>query len=126
MPRRLKMTVVCFHFLAVLSVICIVPITLAIGSEGTGAPKFVLLSVPWVCVLFALVVELVAWGLKRRQYQAWVSGIVISGLAIIFHFLSMGIGGILGGLALWGLIDSETVAAFRPVPPNTTQPPTNS
>lgn len=68
-------------------------------------------------VLFAAFIEFVSWGLRKRAYWAWISGIVVCGL-LITSGLHNFVGLVLGGLALWGLVDPETVAAFKPAQVN--------
>jgi len=68
-----------------------------------------------VCVACAVALEFIVRGLKNCRYWAWVTGLVISGLFIVggfqFPFVSL----ILGGLALWGLVDPDTVRACSPM-----------
>lgn len=58
-------------------------------------------------------IELATRGLNRQKYWAWIVGIVISGLMIVSGFHNF-IGIVIGGLALWGLVDPDTIAAFKP------------
>lgn len=138
MPKRLIITVVCFHIVAVLAVLVGVDflflshMTGGIFSEIASSWKtsadqpvgdvlgnfwtFMRVIIPVAGVFFillAIAVEAVIYGLNKRSYWAWITGIVLCGLLILSGFKII-VPILLGGLALWGLVDPDSVAAFRP------------
>lgn len=143
MPRRLVITIVCFHVTAVLSVI-VGTLVGAFGAAFGGTfgsllrdlqvsettPRECLFPIAfWLFAVFAVAalltwvaaLEIAVWGLNRRKYWAWVLGLVLCGLLIVSGTQN-GVGLLLGGLGLWGLVDPETLAAFRPSSPENEQP----
>ena len=142
MPKRLPITIVCFHISAALVVLAgILLVILWTGSSlalatshAVRAAPDVMPDVPSVLslhggmfvvialvslmlfVLCAVGIEYVIRGLHGRGYWAWIAGIVISGLMIVFGTQPPFVGLVLGGLSLWGLVDPDSVAAFRPKP----------
>jgi hypothetical protein len=58
------------------------------------------------CVALAIGIEVVAFGLRRRKFWAWVAGLCIFGLYLPSLFLP------LGALGLWGLLAPGSRAAF--------------
>ncbi len=80
----------------------------------TGFYEALIIVLALFAVLVAIGIELVIRGLNRREYWAWITGIVISGFLLLGIMSGNVIGAVLGGLALRGLVDPETVAAFRP------------
>lgn len=146
MPKRLIITIVCFHITAALSLLAGVAVAVAgrlfaglfpemtEGLKGPEAAMFgqVFSAVGIGVILMALFVlcwvawiEVVVWGLNKRNYWAWIMGLVICGLMIVSG-TQTGIGLVLGGLSLWGLVDPDSVEAFRPAPSDTAEPPTDS
>lgn len=134
-PRRLILAVVFLHIsagLGLLAAVAFVLISLLWGSFNSALASFALSegkSTPAVlptfagygiiavivvtgAVAYAVAAEVVVWGLNRRKYWAWVMGIVVAGLQILtgWHYV---IQVVLAGFILWGLLDGETVAAFR-------------
>jgi hypothetical protein len=62
-----------------------------------------------ICVLWlALItgIEIVAIGLNRRKFWAWIAGLCIFGMYVPSLFLP------LGALGLWGLLDPGSRAEF--------------
>lgn len=141
MPKRLVITVVCFHIVAVLAVlagIAIIVAGLTIGGAfyngmlGTGpeadpmmrqvitvVARYMQIAIPVfgaALIMIAVFVEAIIYSLRRKRYWAWITGIVLCGLLILSGFKTI-IPIILGGLALWGLVDPDSVDAFRPVKP---------
>ncbi len=84
----------------------------AVSLGGYGL--IVILAVV-VAVVYAVAAEIVAWGLNRRRYWAWVAGIVLAGLLVLTGWHNV-IHVVMGGLILWGLLDPDSVAAFRRAP----------
>ena len=134
MPRRLIITIVCFHIAVALMVlfgILIVSVGALFGSfagpighrAAYGPMPHIIRTVahvalPLVAVVLVFVavgIELVIMGLNRRRYWAWIVGLVISGTMILHGLHAFLVSTALGGLALWGLVDPETVTAFRPI-----------
>lgn len=122
MPGRLGITIVCLHISAALYVLLGIGFALFIGfftsseymmsdPSATAGTQFAAVFVGVVIfalfLLLAVGVEVVVWGLKKLRYWAWIVGIVVCALYITSAFV------ILGGLGLWGLLDSDTQAAFR-------------
>lgn len=122
MPGRLSITVVCLHISAALYVLLGIGFAFFLGfysfsqfaladpsvssvSQFGGIFLSVLIFV--LFLLLAVGVEVVVWGLRKLKYWAWIVGIVICALYVTSAFV------ILGALGLWGLLDSETQAAFR-------------
>src|SRR5713101_6732144 len=58
------------------------------------------------CALLALGVEFVAYGVHRRRYWAWITGLCVFGLYVPSLFLPLGL------LGLWGLLDRGSQEAF--------------
>jgi hypothetical protein len=152
MPKRLIITIVCFHITAVLLVlgaIAVVTVGLfmsslfgamgqAMGGHPAGdmpigsifggfapASAVFLALMGLAIVACAVVIEFVIRGLNQRAYWAWIVGLVVCGLLIMNGLHSFGIGVALGGLGLWGLVDPDTVAAFKPTAMDS-QPPTEN
>lgn len=130
MPRRLIITIVCFHISAVLSALSGITLLVAASmftelfrqagprsdyvlSQVATAMGVALPVFAGIAVVAAVGIELTINGLNKRKYWAWIVGLVLSGLMIMSGMQNI-IGFALGGLALWGLVDPDTVAAFRP------------
>lgn len=58
------------------------------------------------CLVLILGIEIVAVGLRRRRYWAWIAGICIFGMYASSLFMP------LGAFGLWGLLDSRSRAEF--------------
>ena len=108
MPNRIAVSLVCLHIGAAIYV--------ALGFLFVGlsyAPDYseeftiglgrAMLA---VCIGFAVGIEVVALGLRRRKFWAWVAGLCIFALYIPSPFLP------LGALGLWGLLTPGSRAAF--------------
>ncbi len=103
--HRLGMATKCLHFSAVLYVLAAVAlggvafwISTEAGAAQSQRPALVAVAV--LCLLLATLVEVAAWGIRRRRLWAWILGLVIFGLYIPSLFLP------LGALGLWGLLDA--------------------
>lgn len=129
MPKRLIITIVCFHVSAAIAVLAGLAlaafatvfdglISEAMRASGYKIPAGELGFVGVIAVICAIIwaagVEIVIWGLNRRQYWAWIAGIVVCGLIIVSGTHNI-VGLALGGLGLWGLLDPDSIAAFKPV-----------
>lgn len=111
MPRRLIVTLVCFHASAA--------VVLMVGLGLTFMQLLFADHMGWpldgvVVILSAVAIEVVALSLKQVKYWAWIAGIMISGFMIVYGFITLYVSLIIGGLSLWGLVDPESVAAFKP------------
>jgi hypothetical protein len=135
MPKRLIITKVCFHVVAAWCLLGAIAMLVAMGplremaSELTGsnsdpdlAPVLgviratagpMLVATVAVGLAGVLGLELLIRGLSRRRYWAWVVSLVVSGFLIFGSVHSYGVTLIVGGLSLWGLVDPDTVAAFK-------------
>lgn len=102
--HRITMALWCLHIAALIYAGLGIGLPLMI-REGRWGFEFYLFA--GVCGLIAVANWVVAWGLTRRYFWAWVAGLVLFGLytpSILF---------ILGGLGLWGLLDPGSRAQFR-------------
>jgi hypothetical protein len=114
MPGKLRMTVICFHISAVLYVVLGILLLVIFASfplSDLQIPNRFWLTYGIIscllCIALAIGVEIVVWGLTKLKYWAWIVGIMICGLYVTSLFI------ILGGLGLWGLLDTGTQAAFQ-------------
>lgn len=112
-PHRIGTALVCLHVSAGIYA------TLGIASpwlfawiseldDGPGRRWGIVVGVA-VLSLFAVLVagiELVAHGLRRRRFWAWVAGLCIFGIYVPSLFLPLGV------LGLWGLLDAGSQQAF--------------
>lgn len=109
MTHRLTMANTCLHISAALY--------LALGfgmgplltwlDEGEGElPAFLGTFLLVFCLILAGGIEVVAHGIRRRKFWAWVAGLCIFGLYLPSLFLP------LGALGLWGLLDAGSRAEF--------------
>lgn len=109
MKDKTGFAVTCLHISALLY--------LLIGLVG-AAGMFILPDMPtglrltmaamWVVIGFAMIllVEVVAWGLRRRKFWAWVVGIGLFALYVPSLFLP------LGAVGLYGLLVEPSRRAF--------------
>lgn len=109
MKDKIGFAVTCLHISAVLY--------LLIALGGT-AGMFILPDMPaglrlvmagmWIVVGFAMIVlvEAVAWGLKRRKFWAWVVALGVFALYVPSLFLP------LGAVGLYGLLVEPSRRAF--------------
>lgn len=133
MPSRLKITIVVLNVGAALSVVMgLIAIVIGSGEIETARVIFpgielsnfthvyslgrtvAILMGLLLIFLVAPLIRYVSQGLKNLQYWAWLSGLMISGLMIFNGLRPPYIPTVLGGLALWGLLDKETLAVFLP------------
>jgi len=72
------------------------------------------------CFALALAagVEVVAYGIRKRRFWAWIAGLIIFGIYLPSLFLPLGV------LGLWGLLAASSRVEFgvagshvRPTPP---------
>jgi hypothetical protein len=117
MPGKLGLTIVCLHISTVLNALLGIggaTMFAKIMAEDTSLPpemEQVVLMIGVVIVsitiVIAIAIEYVTWHLKKLKYWAWIVSLVICALYLPGLFF------ILGGLGLWGLLDSETQAVFK-------------
>jgi Short C-terminal domain len=109
-PHRIGMAVVCLRVLAALEAVApllVMAFTQSLGNERLTTALFpllvtaVLLSLP-----FAVGLWVVAAGLQKRRFWAWVAGLCVFGLCLTSVLLPLGVFG------LWGLLDSGSLAAI--------------
>ncbi|MCE5315042.1 MAG: hypothetical protein ABFD49_10960 [Armatimonadota bacterium] len=142
MPSRLKISVVCFNISSVLSIIVglfVLVIGIATVQPGMETPyrppeiyynlfgafraSAILVALLFIFVL-APIIRHVSLALTSLRYWAWLAGLILAGLMILNGWHMPYISTVLGGLALWGLLDKETLAAFLPRPTDDLQPTT--
>jgi hypothetical protein len=97
--HRIGLATICLHISAVLYLLAglLFPVLLADEQTGVGMAFAVILLV--VCLAIVVGIEIVAYGLHRRRYWAWIAGLCIFGLYLPSLFFP------LGALGLWGLLD---------------------
>jgi hypothetical protein len=106
MRHKLGLAIVCLHISAVLYVL-IGGFLIAIATmfnEEIELPMPVAIAGLVLCLALAIGIELVAFGLHRRRFWAWVAGLCIFGIYTPSLFLPLGV------LGLWGLLDSGSRA----------------
>lgn len=108
MPHRVNMAIACLHISAVLyllvgGLLCLV--FLASDEFESIAMPFAIGTLA-LCLLLIVGIEVVAWGLRRRKFWAWVAGLCIFGIYVPSLFLP------LGALGLWGLLDTGSRREF--------------
>lgn len=59
-----------------------------------------------VCCALAVVVEIIAWEIRRRYYWAWIAGVGTFALYVPSIFMPLGI------LGVWWLMDDRSRAEF--------------
>ncbi|MHB9037602.1 MAG: hypothetical protein ACYC64_13120 [Armatimonadota bacterium] len=136
MPKRLIVTIVCFHITAVMLIICGIALLVAclfvdsfLGNfffremktdpNMMSGMRLMYFLISGISLLSGLGIECIIRGLNRRRYWAWIIGIIASCLLIVVDPLIF-VTKVLGGLALWGLVVSDTTAVFKPTPASTT------
>lgn len=107
MQHRIGLATTCLHISAVLYLIVGVlmfPLFMADDESGLGMVFAIVLFA--LCLALITGIEVVAYGLRRRKFWAWVAGLCIFGLYTPSLFLP------LGALGLWGLLDRGSRAEF--------------
>lgn len=59
-----------------------------------------------LCIVLAVGVEVIAWGVSKRKPWAWFAGLCVFGLYLPSLFFP------LGALGMWGLLDKGSREAF--------------
>lgn len=102
--HRIGMAIVCLHISAVLYVLVgLLMFPLLADEEGGRTMAIAMFA---FCVACAIGAEVVAWGLWRRKFWAWVAGLCVFGLYTSSLFLPV------GAFGLWGLLDEGSRAEF--------------
>lgn len=108
MKTRLSWTILCLHISAVLYLVMafFFPILLSLIQPDEARGRIIGLVLLVVALLMAIGIEVIAAGLKRHRFWAWVAAVIVCGLYIPSFFI------ILGVFGLWGLLDRGTRALF--------------
>lgn len=102
MPSKLWLAIVCFRISALiyLGLGFLVFALLADEQPAVGVFGAIL------CCGFGIGIEVVIWGLRQLRFWAWIAGLCLCGLYVPSLFMP------LGALALWGLLDNDSLVAF--------------
>jgi len=85
---------------------CLPNFTISFPEVRDQYPIWIGICTGLLSVGFAVFVEIVVQGLKRRKFWAWVAGLCLSGLYVPSLFLPLGVMGLIG------LLDPASRAAF--------------
>ena len=105
--HKIGLATVSLHISAALYVIVgllLFALFMSDDERGLGLPFAVVILL--LCIALATGIEFVVYGLHRRKFWAWVTGLCIFGLYVPSLFLP------LGALGLWGLLDSLSRTEF--------------
>jgi hypothetical protein len=129
MKHRIGMSIVCLHIAAAFYAIAGVTAVLVAIFAPEEAREMAVIGriamgvVAFLSFTFATVAEVVAWGLRRRMFWAWILGLIVFGTYVLSPLL------VLGVLGLWGLFDPGSRREFgiggssrQTVPPNRIEP----
>jgi hypothetical protein len=124
MKHKVGVAIVCLHLSAVLYLIVgVLMFPLFTADDDTGLGLAFAVGLLTFCLALIAGIEVVAYGLRRRKFWAWVAGLCIFGVYVPSLFLP------LGALGLWGLLDRGSRAEFgvggadRSFPPNAIDEP---
>jgi hypothetical protein len=98
------LALVCLHLSAVLYVLLGVGFRVLFTHIGRGDPQFdrdaglIGTGIVLLCVTLAVGIEVVAYGIRKRRFWAWIVGLIIFGIYLPSVFFP------LGALGLWGLL----------------------
>lgn len=108
MKDRVSMASVCLHISAVLYAILgfLALAALVIPEVRLEVEPVVSVALLILCFVLIVVIEVVAKGLRRRRYWAWVAGLCIFAIYLPSLFLP------LGALGLWGLLSPGSRVSF--------------
>ena len=110
MRHRIGMAVVCLHLSAVLYLICIIGAILwfpqIVEDDDTGFGSEFVAALILICVALIIGIEIVAFGLLRRKFWAWVAALCLFGLYLPSLFFP------LGAFGMWGVLDAGSRAEF--------------
>jgi hypothetical protein len=102
MPSKLWLAIVCFRISALIYIALGFLVFALLADEQTAVGVVGAM----LCWGFGIGIEVVIWGLRQQSFWAWIAGLCLCGLYIPSLFLP------LGALALWGLLDGESLTAF--------------
>ena len=103
--HKIRLATTCLHISAVLYVLVgVLFVWLSRNVDGYERTGDVAIGVFSLCL--AAGVEVIAHGIRKRQFWAWVAGLCVFGLYAPSLFLP------LGALGLWGLLDAGSRAEF--------------
>ncbi len=111
MQHRIGMAIICLHISAALylligGLLFLVLDVRVLEIDNSRSGHIFMSILAAVCVGIVLGIEVVAWGLRRRKFWAWVAGLVIFGIYVPSLFF------LLGGFGLWGLLDPGSRREF--------------
>jgi len=101
-PSKLWLAIGCFHISALVYVALGFLMFVLFAEES----RPIAIVVAMACWGMGIGVGLVNWGLRQHRFWAWIAGLCLCGVYIPSLFMP------LGGLALWGLLDGESLTAF--------------
>jgi hypothetical protein len=106
--HRIGMAIVCLHISAALYLA--LPFLMAFAfsfadDEEINAVAMCLFLLAF-CLPWAIGMEVIVYGLKRRKFWAWVAGLIVFSMYAMSIFLP------LGAFGLWGLLDRGSRAEF--------------
>jgi Ca2+/Na+ antiporter len=106
-PHRIQMAVVCLHISALLYVLIGLGLCAILAMEN-NVKSLIPFSLCVFTMIGALVVaiEVIAYGLTKRKFWAWVAGLIMFGIYVPSLFFP------LGALGLWGLLDENSRREF--------------
>ncbi len=107
MKHRIGMSIVCLHLSAgvyFLLALLLPSLLLSISENEYKLPIAIGFGI--FCLMLAVGVEVIVYGLHRRWFWAWLAGILVLGIYLPTIFLP------LGAIGLWGLLDAESRAEF--------------
>jgi len=105
--HKIGLATVCLRISAALYVIVgllLLALFMSDDETGLGFPFAVVALL--LCLALAVGIEIVVYGLRRRKFWAWVTGLCIFGIYLPSLFLP------LGAIGLWGLLDGGSQAEF--------------
>jgi hypothetical protein len=108
MNNRINKALVCLHISALLYVVLGIGFYFLLNSlaeeDRESAAAGIVFAV--FCFTLAVVVETIAWGIRRRYYWAWILGVGTFALYVPSIFMPLGI------LGVWWLMDDSSRAEF--------------
>ena len=103
--HKIRLATTCLHISAVVYVLFGV-LFLWLSGDLDGYERTGDVALAVFCLCLAAGVEVIAHGIKKRRFWAWVAGLCIFAVYLPSIFLP------LGGLGLWGLLDAGSRAEF--------------
>jgi hypothetical protein len=107
MKHKLVLATVCLHTSAILYLGLGAGLLVAISGLASGPfERAALVFLGSFCIVLALAVEVIAYGVARRWLWAWIVGVCVFCLYVPSIFMPLGI------LGLWGLLHPDSRALF--------------